>query len=79
MRAIVQQASTVSGIVAARNVLTVHLAPDQVVVAFGLEFADDLRAPEIEVRVVTLERLVRETFPTVVSVFVKPQALSRPV
>ena len=76
VHAIVQRATTVPGIVAARSILSVHLAPDQVVVALSLEFADELRAPEIEDCVVTLERLVRETFPAVVSVFVKPQSLA---
>jgi len=37
-------------------VLTVHLAPDQILVTLSLEFADDLRAPQIEDAVINIER-----------------------
>lgn len=63
----------VCGVNSASSALTVHLAPDQIVVALSLEFDDELRTPEIESRVVTLERLISEKHPEVVSLFVKPQ------
>jgi cation diffusion facilitator family transporter len=57
----------------ANGVLTVQLAPDQVLALLSLEFADDLRAPEIEARVVEIERKIRAAHPEVATLFVKPQ------
>jgi cation diffusion facilitator family transporter len=58
----------------ANGVLTVQLAPDQVVAALSLDFADELRAAEIEAKVVEIEQKVRAAHPEVVALFVKPQA-----
>jgi divalent metal cation (Fe/Co/Zn/Cd) transporter len=55
------------------GVMTVQLAPDQIVAALSLEFADNLRAPEIEDAVVRIERQVRMEHPEVVRLFIKPQ------
>ena len=55
------------------GVMTVQLAPDQILAALSLEFADDLRAPQIEEAVVRIEDQVREAHPEVVTLFVKPQ------
>ena len=58
----------------ANGVLTVHLAPDQILAALSLEFADDLRAPQmIEDAVISIERRIRAAHPEVVTLFVKPQ------
>jgi cation diffusion facilitator family transporter len=57
-----------------RIVFTVHLAPDQIVIALGLEFRDDMTAPEIEDTTSALERTIREALPEVIAIFVKPQA-----
>lgn len=57
----------------ANGLLTVQLAPDQILAALSLEFADELRAPEIEDRVIAIERKVRAAHPEVVALFVKPQ------
>ena len=53
--------------------MTVQLAPDQIVAALSLEFADDLRAPQIESAVIEIERRVRAVHPEVVALLVKPQ------
>jgi len=58
----------------ANGVLTLQLAPDQVVAALSLDFADELRASEIEAKVVEIEHKVRAAHPEVVALFVKPQA-----
>jgi len=57
----------------ANGVLTVHLAPDQILVALSLEFADNLRTPQIEDAVINIERKIRASHPEVVTLFVKPQ------
>jgi len=55
------------------GLITVQLAPDQILVALSLEFADDLTATRIEDEVLRLERRIREAHPEVVTLFVKPQ------
>jgi cation diffusion facilitator family transporter len=57
----------------ANGLITVQLAPDQVLVALSLEFADDMRAPAIERAVADIEQRVRAAHPEVVALFVKPQ------
>ncbi|MGE5538138.1 MAG: cation diffusion facilitator family transporter [Gemmatimonas sp.] len=61
------------GVARANGVLTVQLAPDQVVAALSVDFADELRAGDIENAVIDIERAVRAERPDVVALFVKPQ------
>ena len=61
------------GVMGANGILTVQLAPNQIVVALSLEFADELRTPQIEASVARLENRIRERHPEVVALFVKPQ------
>ena len=56
------------------DVLTVHLGPQQVVVALSVEFEDDLSAPDIEACVVRLERSLKKKYSQITSVFIKPQS-----
>ena len=67
-------AEQIQGIDHANGILTLHLAPQQILVALSLEFADALTTPDIEARVIELERRVRLSHPQVVAVFVKPQS-----
>jgi len=71
---ILHVAGQIDGVTHANGVLTVHLAPQEILVALSLEFADELRTPEIEARVIELERCVRRSHPEVIAVFVKPQS-----
>ncbi len=57
----------------ANGLLTVQLAPKQIVAALSLEFADNIRASDIEDLVRTLELEIRRLHPEVVALFVKPQ------
>ena len=43
-------------------------------VALSLEFADELKTPDIELKIAELERRVRDLHPTVIALFVKPQS-----
>lgn len=70
---IVRVAASVEGVAAANGALTVHLAPDQILVALSLEFRDDLAAPAIEACVEHLERRLAREFPAICALFVKPQ------
>jgi len=71
---ILHVAAQIDGVNHANGVLTVHLAPQEILVALSLEFSDELRTPEIEAKVIELERCVRLSHPEVVAVFVKPQS-----
>ena len=66
-------AEAMEGVAHANGVLTVHLAPRQILVALSLEFADELRTGEIEAKVTELERRICLSHPEVVALFVKPQ------
>lgn len=66
-------AASKDGVAAANGLLTVQLAPNQVVVALSLEFEDRLRAPQIEDLVAEIERDVARQHPQIVHLFVKPQ------
>jgi divalent metal cation (Fe/Co/Zn/Cd) transporter len=55
------------------GILTLHLAPDQIVAASRLEFADRLTTPDIEMTVARLEQSIKQRHSEVISLFVKPQ------
>lgn len=69
-------AAGVAEIERVNGLLSIQLAPDQVVVAASIEFADALTAPAIERAVVALEDAVRAARPDVHLLFVKPQTAS---
>jgi cation diffusion facilitator family transporter len=71
---ILRVASQERAVARANGVLTVQLAPDQVLAALSVEFADTLRTSEIEQATLSIERNVRAAHPEVVALFVKPQA-----
>jgi len=58
----------------ANGVLTMQLAPDQIVAALSLDFEDALSARQVEDAVAEIERKVCLAHPDVVALFVKPQA-----
>jgi divalent metal cation (Fe/Co/Zn/Cd) transporter len=58
---------------AADSVLTVQLAPDQILAALGLEFPAELRVCEVEAAVMEIERQVRAAHPEVLTLFIKLQ------
>jgi cation diffusion facilitator family transporter len=65
------------GIDGTNGIIALQLGPTQVVVALSVEFADELRTPEIESVVERLEQRVRDRIPDVVALFVKPQTCGR--
>jgi cation diffusion facilitator family transporter len=62
------------GVEKAFNLITVHMAPDQIVVAIDLEFEDELSAAQIERTVRALEKSMKHRHPEVIAVFMKPKA-----
>ena len=73
---IMQVANEMNGVDHANGIMTVHLAPEQIIVALSLEFADELKTPDIEVKLIELEDRVRQLHPSVIALFVKPQSSS---
>jgi divalent metal cation (Fe/Co/Zn/Cd) transporter len=71
---IMRVADGMEGVAHANGIITVHLAPEQILVALSLEFADELKTPDIELKIAELERRVRHLHPTVIALFVKPQS-----
>ncbi|HZO22182.1 MAG TPA: cation diffusion facilitator family transporter [Steroidobacteraceae bacterium] len=55
------------------GLLSAQLAPDQILVALSLEFADELRVPQIEEHVLQIEQNIRARHREVVALFIKPQ------
>jgi cation diffusion facilitator family transporter len=76
MRSIRQIAAEQPGVERVNDLVTIHLAPDQVVAALSLEFKDPLTTPEIENAVAGIESRICKLHPEVVSIFVKPQSSS---
>ncbi len=58
-QAIMRTARRIDGIERAQIVFTVHMAPDQVVVALSLEFRDSMMAPDIEAAIDALEAAIQ--------------------
>ena len=72
-KTVFQLAEATRGVMCPNNLITVQVAPDQVVVSLSLEFEDTLRVPEIEAIVADLEDRIRDARPDVFLMFVKPQ------
>jgi cation diffusion facilitator family transporter len=66
-------ANAVCGPSRANGVLTIQMAPDQIMAAMSFEFDDALTAPKIEEMVADIERRIRAAHPEVISLFFKPQ------
>src|SRR5256714_1827292 len=76
MRSIRQIAAEQPGVERVNDLVTVHLAPDQIVAALSLEFKDELTTPQIEQAVAAIERRICRQHPEVFTIFVKPQSSS---
>jgi len=74
MRSICQIASEQPGVERVNDLVTVHLAPDQIVAALSLEFRDELTTPQIEQAVASIERRICSQNPEVFTIFIKPQS-----
>jgi cation diffusion facilitator family transporter len=73
-RSIREIAAAEPGVERVNDLVTTHLAPQQVVAALSLEFKDELTTPQIENAVASIERRICQQNPEVFSVFVKPQS-----
>ena len=72
--AILRIATAEPGVQGANGVITMQMAPDQIVAALSVDFADAMSARDVENVIVDIERKVRAERPDVVTLFVKPQS-----
>lgn len=72
-RSILAIAAAEPFVIRANGLLTVQLAPDQILAALSLEFSDERTISQVEQQVIALEQRVRAAHPEVVMLFVKPQ------
>jgi cation diffusion facilitator family transporter len=61
-----------AGVVAVREVLTVHQAPDMVLAVISADFEDTISAREVEQTVADIERKIAMQFPLVTRIYVRP-------
>lgn len=76
--AITEIARTEAGVCAVNEVLSIHLAPDQVISTLSLDFDDRLTTKDIERAVMAIERRVQAAHSEVRSLFIRPQAREMP-
>ena len=69
---LMKMARSEPGIIGAANLLTVHLAPHQIVAALDLDFEDTLTAADVERTMAELEARIRDRHPGIVALFMKP-------
>lgn len=62
------------GVCAVNEVLTIHLAPEQVVATVSLDFDDDLDTRRIEQAVANIETAAKARYAEVTRLFVRPQS-----
>jgi cation diffusion facilitator family transporter len=73
IKSILDIANAACGSSRANGVLTIQMAPDQIMAAMSFEFDDALTAPQIEEMVADIERRIHAAHPEVTSLFIKPQ------
>jgi len=76
VEAIRQCAEGHAGVVAVREVLTLHTAPDMVTTIITADFVDTITARDVERIVADIESRVAERYPIVAHVYVRPQDAS---
>lgn len=72
--AIFDAAAGEPSVLGANRLVTVQLAPDQVIAALSVQFKPGLQTAQIEEAVVALEARVRQADPQVVTLFVRPES-----
>ena len=66
-----------AGVTNAHELFTIHLAPDQIVAALGVDFDDWLSAGDVEILVEKLEHRIRAAQPQIMTLLIKPTRHAR--
>ena len=77
VEALLAAASEDPAILHANGALTSYLGPDAMTVSLSAEFRDDLATRDIEQAIVRIEDRLRERYPQILVVFIKPQTPER--
>jgi cation diffusion facilitator family transporter len=72
-RSILEIANGACGSSHANGVLTIQMAPQEIMAAMSFEFDDALTAPQIEEMIADIEGRIHAAHPQVTSLFIKPQ------
>ena len=64
------------GVTLVRPPLTMYLAPDDVVLALDVDFADELTATQVETAVVAVQRTIRAAHPEFKRIFIEAKSLA---
>jgi cation diffusion facilitator family transporter len=72
-RSIADLVRNTPGVIDIARLITVHLAPLQIVAALDVDFADDLRTSEVERVASAIENAIKTKHPEVVAVFLSPR------
>ncbi len=72
IRALVEQEPAVEAI---KELLTMHMGPDFVLVTMSADFRDDLDAAEVERTIARLDRAIKAAYPEVKKVFIEAESL----
>lgn len=64
------------GVVKANDIISIHIAPEEIVVALNVEFDEHLRTPQIVAVIDQLEQKIYGAHPAVTAVFLKPSSHS---
>jgi cation diffusion facilitator family transporter len=75
-RSIIKIATDHAGVSAVGRLVTVHLAPRQIVAALNVDFVDDLRASEVEDVTRSLEQAISQHHPEIVALFLSPTKIA---
>jgi cation diffusion facilitator family transporter len=75
-RSIIKIATNHAGVSAVGRLVTVHLAPRQIVAALNVDFVDDLRASEVEDVTRSLEQTISQHHPEIVALFLSPTKIA---
>jgi len=73
-RHILQVANADADLRSANGVTTMQMGPDQVIAMLSAEFEDDRTTPQIEACITRIEKAVKQEYPELVALFIKPQA-----
>jgi cation diffusion facilitator family transporter len=73
IKSILDIANAACGTSRANGVLTIQMAPDEIMAAMSFEFDDALTAPQIEEMIADIELRIHAAHPEVTSLFIKPQ------
>jgi divalent metal cation (Fe/Co/Zn/Cd) transporter len=63
------------GVTRVRPPLTMYLAPDDVMLALDVDFADELSATQVETAVVAVQRTIRASHPEFKRIFIEAKSL----